>query len=134
MRIPKPKRAMKGKARPHRRRRTLPRMALRRKADRLFSIFIRDRDGNCCRECGASFRVQCAHIISRRYDATRWSLDNAVTLCAKHHMKWTHDPLGWEDWVNERFGPQRLRSLKLRARQGVAKVDLEAVVESLKEG
>jgi hypothetical protein len=39
--------------------------------------------------------------------------------------------LGWEAWVDERFGPERLRSLKARARMGVAKVDLEAVVESL---
>ena len=109
------------------------RMALRRKADRLFSVAIRDRDGNQCRECGSAFRVQCAHIVSRRYDATRWSMDNAVALCAKHHMKWTHDPLGWDDWVTERFGPGRLRGLKVRARQGVAKVDLEAVVESLGE-
>ena len=116
---------------PKRSKRRTSRMALRRKADRLFSLAVRERDGNECRECGSHFRVQCAHIISRRYDATRWSLDNAVALCARHHMKWTHDPLAWDDWVDERFGKGRLRSLKARARQGVAKVDLEAVVASL---
>ena len=105
-------------------------MALRKKADRLFSLAIRERDGWACRHCGSTYLVQCAHIISRRYNATRWSLDNAVCLCAKHHMKWTHDPLGWEDWVEERF-PGRLAQLKIRARLGVAKVDLEAVVASL---
>ena len=56
-----------------------------------------------------------------------------MCLCAGCHMKFTHDPLGWEEWVDERFGPGRLRGLKVRARQGVAKVDLEAVVESLEE-
>ena len=120
MRVPKPKRRV-------------TRKSLRAKADRLFSIFIRERDGNCCKHCGSTFQVQCAHIISRRYSATRWAEDNAVALCKKHHMKWTHDPLGWEEWVDERFGKKRLRSLKVRARQGVAKVDLEAVVESLTE-
>lgn len=66
--------------------------------------------------------------------ATRWSMDNAVCLCAKHHMKWTHDPVGWEAWVDERFGEDRLRDLKLRARQGVASVDLEGVVALLAKG
>ena len=107
------------------------RTALRNKADRLFSLAIRNRDG-CCRACGGSYRLQCAHIVSRRYGATRWCVDNAVALCARCHMKYTHDPLGWDDWVDERFGPGRLVQLKLRARQGVAKVDLAAVVESLK--
>ena len=116
---------------PKRSKRRVSRMALRRKADRLFSLAVRERDGNECRHCGEHYRPQCAHIVSRRYDATRWSLDNAVCLCARCHMKFTHDPLGWEDWVNERFGKKRLRSLKVRARQGVAKVDLEAVVEAL---
>jgi hypothetical protein len=49
-------------------------------------------------------------------------------------MKFTHDPISWEDWVNERFGEARLRNLKVLARQGVAKVDLERVVESLEGG
>ena len=105
------------------------RQALRNRADKLFSEKIR-RDA-CCRNCGASWRLQCAHIVSRRYNATRWSTDNAVCLCQKCHMKFTYDPLGWEEWVEERF-PGRLAELKVRARQGVAKVDLEAVVESLK--
>ena len=107
------------------------RTTLRNKADKLFSLAIRNRDDHCL-ACGSAFRLQCAHIVSRRYGATRWSMDNAVCLCARCHLKYTHDPLGWEEWVDDRFGKGRLVQLKLRARQGVAKVDLEAVVESLK--
>lgn len=109
------------------------RKALRNKADKLFSLAVRDRAGNQCQNCGGVYRVQCAHIVSRRYGAVRWALDNAVCLCAKCHMKFTHDPLGWDDWVNERYGPGRLEQLKLRARQGVAKIDLEAVIASLEK-
>jgi 5-methylcytosine-specific restriction endonuclease McrA len=105
-------------------------MALRNKADRLFSLAVRERDGHC-QACGAHWDLQCAHILSRRYTATRWAMDGAVTLCKGCHMKYTHDPLGWEEWVTERIGARRFRALKLRARQGVAKVDLEAVVASL---
>ena len=106
------------------------RTALRNKADKLFSLAIRNRDDHCL-ACGTTFRLQCAHIVSRRYGATRWCLDNAVCLCARCHLKYTHDPLGWEEWVDDRFGKGRLVQLKLRARQGVGNVDLEAVVESL---
>jgi hypothetical protein len=45
-------------------------------------------------------------------------------------MKFTHDPIGWEEWTEERF-PGKLAQLKVRAKQGIAKVDLEAVVKSL---
>jgi hypothetical protein len=30
--------------------------------------------------------LQCAHVIRRRYSATRTDLDNALALCAKHHQ------------------------------------------------
>src|SRR5690606_22092251 len=30
-------------------------------------------------------RLECAHIIRRRFAATRTDLDNALCLCAKHH-------------------------------------------------
>jgi hypothetical protein len=57
--------------------------------------------------------------------------DNALTLCKREHMRWTHDPLGWEAWIEERF-PGRLGLLKARALQGVAHVDYELLCESLR--
>jgi hypothetical protein len=117
------------------RRRTAKRIrkikATRKLADRLFSQLIRDRDGNCCRECGSTYVVQCAHLVSRRYAATRHCLDNAVALCRAHHMKWTHDPLGWEAWIEGRF-PGRLAELKRRALAGVHAVDYSALVAELR--
>jgi len=118
----------KGK-RTSRRRKT--RTALRNKADRLFSAAVRERDDWACRNCGSVRTPQCAHIVSRRYNATRWSMDNAVCLCQRCHMKFTHDVLAWEDWVVERFGEERYQDLKFRARQGVASVDLEGIVKML---
>jgi hypothetical protein len=57
-------------------------------------------------------------------------MDNAVCLCKGCHMKFTYDPIGWEDWVEEKF-PGRLAELKVRAKQGVTPAHLEAVVASL---
>lgn len=76
-----------------------------KEADAMFSRYIRDRDEGC-RAAGTnsgptcSGYLQCAHIISRRYRAVRWDEDNAVALCAAHHMFWTHRPLEWVVWVN----------------------------------
>lgn len=105
--------------------------ATRKLADRLFAEFIRNRDGNACRACGSTFRVQCAHLVSRRYAAIRFSADNAVALCARDHWRWTNDPIGWEAWCEERF-PGRLAELKRRALTGVHAVDYAALVTDLR--
>lgn len=43
--------------------------------------------------------LQCAHIISRRYRATRWLLNplNAMPLCMAHHVYYTHHPLEFQE-------------------------------------
>lgn len=122
--FPKPekRKRVKGRTSKHRARRK----AKLRDADKLFSLFIRNRDGWACRKCGSVQNIQCAHIVSRRYRATRWSPDNAIALCARDHVKFTYRPLEWEAWIDERF-PGRLEALKLRALAGVAHVDYEAV-------
>lgn len=129
-RVPIPRRRAGGRksmTSPHRR----ARKAGLKDADKLFSLYIRDRDGNACRACGSIKAPQCAHIVSRRYRATRWSPDNAVCLCQACHMKYTFRPLEWEAWVEERF-PGRLVQLKQRALVGVAKVDYAAVCDALR--
>lgn len=74
--------------------------------------------------------LQCAHVVSRRYLATRWDPSNAVALCRRHHMQFTQDPLGWDDWVSERIGQEAYEKLKRRARE-VTKVDYNQVLASL---
>lgn len=131
-RAPRPlRRSTKPRKRASNRRRS--RLSLRKECDRRFAVAIKDRDGWACRACGTPFNVQCAHIVSRRYHATRWLMANAVTLCSKHHMKWTNDPLGWDAWVEERIGFAGYNELKRMARQGVAHIDYQAILDSLPE-
>jgi 5-methylcytosine-specific restriction endonuclease McrA len=120
----------KGKKTSKRRR---SRLALRRECDRIFALAVKERDGWACRACGTHMHPQCAHIVSRRYHATRWILVNAITLCRSHHLKWTHDPLGWKDFIEERF-PGRLAQLETQARAGVKWIDYEAILASLTGG
>jgi 5-methylcytosine-specific restriction endonuclease McrA len=59
------------------------------KADKLFSLFVRDRDGKCV-FCGTTVRLQCAHIFSRRNMRLRHDPQNAITLCFKCHFRYMH--------------------------------------------
>lgn len=73
-----------------------------KQADALFSRYIRERDGSCV-ACGSTEFLQCAHIISRSYKFIRTDERNAVALCRSCHMKFTHKPLEWEDFIESRW-------------------------------
>lgn len=81
-----------------------------RQADELFARFIRERDGHC-QACGSTEYLQCAHIISRSYKAIRTHRMNAVALCRSCHVRFTHRPLEWEDFVEGRW-PGRWEMLR----------------------
>jgi hypothetical protein len=68
----------------------------------VFSLRVRASLGGACWAQGRSRplcqgELQCAHIMSRRYRALRWSYDNAVPLCGAHHTFFTHRPAEWEE-------------------------------------
>jgi hypothetical protein len=105
-----------------------------KRADKLFSLMIRARDGACVArgDAGVSCagNLQCAHLISRSYKSIRVDPDNAVALCAAHHTFWTHRPLEWEAWVEARF-PGRWARLRKRALD-YERVNWKAEFESLR--
>lgn len=62
--------------------------SLKREADRLFSLFIRNRGArfgmNSCFTCGAYLPIEdleCGHFRPRRYLSTRWHEFNAWPQC-----------------------------------------------------
>jgi hypothetical protein len=106
------------------------------RADALFSKLVRDRDRACqaagtdTTECRGN--LQSAHIHSRSYKSIRTNFDNAVALCAAHHLFYTHRPIEWEIWVRHNLGDARwedLRALALR----YDRVDWKLRHASLKE-
>lgn len=109
------------------------RLALRKECDRRFALAIKQRDNWQCVICGRTTGVQCAHIISRRYGSVRFLLGNAVTLCAQHHMFYTHRPLEWDEWVIARIGLAGYNELKILARAGTPWIDYEQILKNLPE-
>jgi hypothetical protein len=91
------------------------------KADTLFSLLVRSRDGWRCsvcttqysREDGAS--LQCSHFIGRANKAVRFDPDNASAKCYRCHMQMEGNPLIFAAWIASRLGNQRLAGLVARS-------------------
>lgn len=102
------------------------------KADKLFSLII--RSAGRCAACGDNDyrKLQCAHIVSRRYSVTRTDEDNAVALCWGCHRRFTDDPFAWVTWVYGYMGEEAYEALRVKARDGVGtKVDWSAEADRL---
>lgn len=99
------------------------------KATKLHSILVRAR--GACENCGSITNLQCAHIVSRRYSATRTRLDNAFCLCAKCHMHFTEWPLEFHAFVVQKIGAVHYERLRYEALVGRTKVDWPLELERL---
>lgn len=71
--------------------------------DRLFSLYVRARDERCC-NCGSTEYLQCAHVVSRRYQVVRHNPRNAFALCRSCHTYQTHHPIEGEAMFNRFVG------------------------------
>ena len=113
---------------------------IEKQADRLFSAFIKKRDGGCMAICKHGYPVElscsgpleCAHLIRRGFKSIRWDPRNAVALCSRHHQYFTDRPIAWRVWCDELRGEPVMRELLHKA-YGLEKVDVAEIVEALKE-
>lgn len=115
-----------------RKKRKSPTAVLGREADRLWSLVVRKR--GFCEICAKTERLQGAHGFSRRYRGTRWLPINGFCLDAGCHVRMTHDPLLWDQFLLEQWGFDTYWNLRAMA-QGKATVteeSLTAIIESLK--
>ncbi len=77
------------------------------RADRQFSLLVRDGQGYQCENClrfGQRQQIQCAHWLSRRFAWTRTDERNAFCLCAGCHRRFTDNPTAFSDWAVNRRG------------------------------
>jgi len=95
--------------------------------DRLFSQYIRTRDGWTCQRCRKyhappTMALHCAHTYKRRHKLTRWDADNADALCYGCHQYFEEH---WPEhlaWKERRLGTTRFLRLA-RRHQMVGRVD-----------
>jgi hypothetical protein len=86
------------------------------KADLLFSRIVRSRA--TCERCGGQ-ATDTAHIVRRRYSATRCVEDNAWALCSSCHRATEDDPAQFMLLVDRTIGPDRYGELRLQAHAGI---------------
>ena len=95
--------------------------------DRLFSQYIRRKAGYACEKCGRrDSKLECAHVYSRRYKATRWEPDNAMCLCFTCHRYYTEHPHQWTEYTENKLG-KRLDELWKMAQKAPAPKDHDKV-------
>ncbi len=92
---------------------------LKAKATKLHSQVVRARGE--CERCGERdySKLQCAHIVPRRYSLTRCDPTAAWCLCAGCHLKTTEWASMHMELVDATIGRERFDSLRFWALQGV---------------
>jgi hypothetical protein len=74
-----------------------------------------------CENCGEEgyAKLQAAHVLSRRYAATRTDEANAFCLCARCHMRFTEHADEWMGFIDATIGRAEYNRLKGKALDGV---------------
>lgn len=99
------------------------------RADKVFSQYIRLRDGKCLR-CSSTVRYnekglpvshQASHFQGRGKENTRFNEENVCTLCTGCHMYLTANPAEHYQWQVERLGQAKVDEIVLWSNQYVKK-------------
>ncbi len=104
--------------------------------DKITSERVRKRDGYICRKCGRD-QVGNHHIFGKAaHPATRWELDNGLSLCFFCHRDAHASPEDFRRWVLSWMGEAAYEALYVKAqmRTSFKEVDLEWMLKELRGG
>ncbi len=92
------------------------RKRLIKELDKVCSEMVLERDLHKCVNCGSTRALGASHYFSRRYQGTRWNLDNLCCLCWPCHRRWETDKQGiYTDFMVTRMGVRNYEMLKVKA-------------------
>ena len=100
-------------------------------ADKLFSLFIRNRDKRCVL-CGTTLNLTCGHLIKRGKKAVRWSEINCFCLCSGCNYRDNFDHDIYVAWFIRKYGEENYLYLVERSR-GVFKPSREYLNAIIKQ-
>lgn len=88
--------------------------------DNVWSKLVKLRVNNKCEYCGKRSSLNSHHIFSRSKKATRWDLQNGISLCVGHHTLSSSfsahkTPLEFIDWLYKYKGKSHIDMLRVRA-------------------
>lgn len=101
--------------------------SLKKKADRVFSEWIRRKDAGAygravCVSCGMTARwqdQQCGHFLPRHYLAGRWNELNCFVQCPSCNVFKRGNYPGFSSFLNRTYGPERIEELLALKREVV---------------
>ena len=111
------------------------------KLDLIVSKYVRqyyaDKNGVCtCYTCGRRLPwkgMDCSHFISRRFNGTRFDLDN-LRACCQHCNRVLHGNLEkYREHLLRDIGEERIRALDRKKNQKISTPELEAMLEEYKD-
>lgn len=106
-----------------------PKIWTSKKADRIFSIWIRQRDPFCFFKCGRK-SIQNSHFWGRGISATRYDPENCDGVCGGCHMTHEGSKQGkYRDLKMKQLG-KRYRELEKRGRSSIQRS--KAIEEAMK--
>lgn len=115
-------------------------------ADKLFSDYIRKRDGSCVL-CGSEKNLTCSHYYGRRHESVGFDAENCDTFGIKCHMEYENEkgytwgiwegkrirlPKKYTQWKQNQLGEQAYNLLVIRAAK-FKKKDRKMEVMRIKE-
>src|SRR3990167_3449 len=90
--------------------------SLKKKADIVFSLYIRQRDKRCF-TCNSAKNLQCGHFISRSHNATRYDPENAKAQCVGCNVFKNGNMAEYSYRLLQKLGKERFNALIKRGRE-----------------
>jgi hypothetical protein len=83
--------------------------------DKVFSLFIRNRDGSCRYPGIHAGNLQNSHFYTRTARSVRWDEENCDALCGKHHQYLEgRKNAEYYEWKLKMLGRPRFEALRRR--------------------
>ena len=102
------------------------------KLDKLWSEKVKERAGNKCEYClEENVWLNSCHIIGRANRATRWDLENGISLCFYHHRQYDTHGKEHENIRRIVIGEGRILRLEQKAHTIVKNQSFEEIKKSL---
>jgi hypothetical protein len=111
---------------------------LRKKLDKVFSLWVRKRDANAqgmgrCYTCNRFALLEASHFVPRQHQGTRWDERNVHGACS-YCNRWQHGNLyAYGVALAKQYGQVMVDELWSSKRQAVkfTRADLEAMIERI---
>lgn len=108
---------------------------LKKDLDKVFSVFIRQRDKGVCYTCGLKKHwkeMQNGHFVPRQYLSTRYSEINCHCQCYACNMLYNGQPSAYAERLKVDYGVEIIKDLEWQRKQTVKNYPYEEEIEYYK--